>query len=68
VEEQLEHGFWRGELWSLRKNGELYLEFLTVSAVRDTSGPPPIMWACSATSPRPRSRRKSWTTWRTTIR
>ncbi|WP_373991558.1 EAL domain-containing protein [Duganella sp. BuS-21] len=35
---QLEQGFWRGELWNLRKNGELYLEFLTVSAVRDTSG------------------------------
>ncbi|MHA4870756.1 bifunctional diguanylate cyclase/phosphodiesterase [Duganella sp. PWIR1] len=37
-QEQLEQGFWRGELWNLRKNGELYLEFLTVSAVRDTSG------------------------------
>eukprot|EP01032_Pedospumella_encystans_P002100 gene2100-2460_t len=31
-------GFWRGELWSLRKTGELYLEWLTVSAVRDTHG------------------------------
>jgi diguanylate cyclase (GGDEF)-like protein/PAS domain S-box-containing protein len=37
-QEQLEKGFWRGELWSLRKNGELYLEFLTVSAVRDPGG------------------------------
>jgi diguanylate cyclase (GGDEF)-like protein/PAS domain S-box-containing protein len=37
-QEQLHKGFWRGELWSLRKNGELYLEFLTVSAVRDTRG------------------------------
>jgi diguanylate cyclase (GGDEF)-like protein/PAS domain S-box-containing protein len=36
--QQLDTGFWRGELWSLRKNGELYLEFLTVSAVRDTRG------------------------------
>jgi hypothetical protein len=35
-QEQVEQGFWRGELWSLRKNGELYLEFLTVSAVRDS--------------------------------
>ncbi|HEU4853350.1 MAG TPA: EAL domain-containing protein [Telluria sp.] len=31
-------GFWRGELWNLRKNGELYLEWLTVSAVRDNTG------------------------------
>ncbi|MES2129512.1 MAG: EAL domain-containing protein, partial [Pseudomonadota bacterium] len=31
-------GFWRGEIWNLRKNGELYLEWLTVSAVRDNHG------------------------------
>ncbi|OON64695.1 sensor domain-containing diguanylate cyclase [Massilia sp. KIM] len=30
-----ETGFWRGELWDVRKNGEVYLEWLTVSAVRD---------------------------------
>lgn len=29
-----ETGFWRGELWDTRKNGEVYLESLTVSAVR----------------------------------
>jgi diguanylate cyclase (GGDEF)-like protein/PAS domain S-box-containing protein len=28
-------GFWRGEIWSTRKNGDVYLEWLTVSAVRD---------------------------------
>ena len=28
-------GFWRGEIWNLRKNGVLYLEWLTISAVRD---------------------------------
>ncbi|MEO7495461.1 MAG: EAL domain-containing protein [Massilia sp.] len=33
-----EHGFWRGEIWNRRKNGELYLEWLTVSAVRDNQG------------------------------
>jgi diguanylate cyclase (GGDEF)-like protein/PAS domain S-box-containing protein len=33
-----ETGFWRGEIWNLRKNGELYLEWLTVSAVRDDDG------------------------------
>ncbi|GJJ01661.1 hypothetical protein RugamoR64_21990 [Duganella rhizosphaerae] len=36
--EQVETGFWRGEIWNRRKNGELYLEWLTVSAVRDTRG------------------------------
>jgi diguanylate cyclase (GGDEF)-like protein/PAS domain S-box-containing protein len=30
-----ETGFWRGETWSRRKNGEAYLEWLTVSSVRD---------------------------------
>ncbi len=33
--ELAETGFWRGEIWNVRKNGELYLEWLTVSAVRD---------------------------------
>ncbi|WP_426106477.1 bifunctional diguanylate cyclase/phosphodiesterase [Massilia sp. TSP1-1-2] len=31
-------GFWRGEIWNRRKNGVLYLEWLTISAVRDNSG------------------------------
>ena len=31
-------GFWRGEIWNQRKNGEMYLEWLTVSAVRDDLG------------------------------
>ena len=33
-----ESGFWRGEIWKRRKNGELYLEWRTVSAVRDNTG------------------------------
>ncbi|MFL6671881.1 MAG: EAL domain-containing protein, partial [Massilia sp.] len=33
-----EFGFWRGEIWHTRKNGEDYLEWLTVSAVRDEHG------------------------------
>ncbi|MES2299056.1 MAG: EAL domain-containing protein [Pseudomonadota bacterium] len=36
--ELIASGFWRGEIWNLRKNGELYLEWLTVSAVRDNHG------------------------------
>ena len=31
-------GFWRGEIWHQRKNGDIYLEWLTISAVRDTHG------------------------------
>jgi len=30
-----ENGFWRGEFWSQRRDGEPYLEWLTVSSVRD---------------------------------
>ncbi len=30
-----EAGFWRGEIWQTRKNGEVYLEWLTASAVRN---------------------------------
>ncbi|MDR5866441.1 EAL domain-containing protein [Halomonas koreensis] len=33
-----EHGFWRGEIWNRRKSGELYLELLTISAIRDEAG------------------------------
>jgi len=33
-----ETGFWRGEIWNKRRNGEVYLERLTVSAVRDDAG------------------------------
>ena len=31
-------GFWRGEVWSCRKNGDTFLEWLTVSAVRNDEG------------------------------
>ncbi|WP_261303019.1 sensor domain-containing protein [Paenibacillus andongensis] len=33
-----ETGGWKGEIWNRRKNGELYLEWLTISAVRDKRG------------------------------
>ncbi|MGM0703273.1 MAG: EAL domain-containing protein [Pseudomonadota bacterium] len=33
-------GTWQGEIWNRRKNGELYAEFLTISAVHDKSGKP----------------------------
>ena len=34
----LESGFWQGEVWNRRKNGELYQQLLNISTVRDESG------------------------------
>jgi diguanylate cyclase (GGDEF)-like protein/PAS domain S-box-containing protein len=31
-------GRWQGEIWNRRKNGELYLEYLTITCVRDQEG------------------------------
>ena len=31
-------GNWQGDIWDKRKNGEVYLEHLTISAVKDASG------------------------------
>lgn len=33
-----EKGFWQGELWNRRKNGEIYAEYLTITAVRNQKG------------------------------
>jgi diguanylate cyclase (GGDEF)-like protein/PAS domain S-box-containing protein len=33
-----EDGFWQGEIWNRRKDGELYLEHLTISGIRDEDG------------------------------
>lgn len=33
-----ESGHWRGELWNRRKNGEVFPEWSTISAVRDADG------------------------------
>jgi diguanylate cyclase (GGDEF)-like protein/PAS domain S-box-containing protein len=30
-------GFWSGEIWNKRKNGDIYAEILTISAVRDSA-------------------------------
>lgn len=34
-EELLFNGHWKGEIWNRRKNGELYVQRLTISAIRD---------------------------------
>ncbi len=31
-------GYWQGEVWNRRKNGEIYPEWLTISSVRDARG------------------------------
>ena len=33
-----EQGHWSGEIWNRRKNGEVYAELITISAVRDGQG------------------------------
>ncbi|HEU4844003.1 MAG TPA: diguanylate cyclase [Burkholderiaceae bacterium] len=33
-------GHWRGELWNRRKDGESYLEWLSVSLIKDAAGKP----------------------------
>jgi len=37
-QELVDSGYWRGELWCVRKNGEEFLEELTLTAVRDAAG------------------------------
>ncbi|MDR9467105.1 EAL domain-containing protein [Marinospirillum sp.] len=31
-------GYWQGEIWNRRKNGEIYAEWLTITAIRDLEG------------------------------
>jgi len=32
------HGYWQGEIWNQRKDGEVYPEWLTINAVLDSKG------------------------------
>ncbi|AVZ80339.1 PAS domain S-box protein [Zoogloeaceae bacteirum Par-f-2] len=34
----MENGFWQGEIWNKRKNGEIYPEWLTISRIDDEAG------------------------------
>lgn len=36
--EIIEKGYWQGEIWNKRKDGELYVEWLTVHAIYDSEG------------------------------
>lgn len=33
-----DQGSWQGELWNRRKNGEIYLEWLTINSIRNEAG------------------------------
>lgn len=33
-----QHGHWQGEIWDRRKNGEIYLELLTINVIRNEQG------------------------------
>jgi diguanylate cyclase (GGDEF)-like protein/PAS domain S-box-containing protein len=33
-----EEGYWRGEIWNRKKSGEIYVELLTISTVRNRNG------------------------------
>lgn len=33
-----EKGYWQGEIWNRRKDGQNYLEWLTISAIKDDAG------------------------------
>ena len=33
-----EHGFWQGEIWNKRKNGDIYPQWLTINRVNDGGG------------------------------
>ena len=34
----LSHGTWQGEIWNRRNGGEIYLEWISISAVKDEAG------------------------------
>lgn len=33
-----DQGYWQGEIWNRRKNGEIYAEWLTITAIRSAEG------------------------------
>ncbi|MFW5774685.1 MAG: putative bifunctional diguanylate cyclase/phosphodiesterase [Chitinivibrionales bacterium] len=37
-QEILQRGYWRGKVWNRRRNGQIYMAHLTVSAVKDECG------------------------------
>ncbi|WNS73981.1 EAL domain-containing protein [Bacillus sp. DTU_2020_1000418_1_SI_GHA_SEK_038] len=33
-----ENGYWKGEIWNKRKNGDVFLEWITISSIKDENG------------------------------
>lgn len=33
-----QHGWWQGEIWNRKKNGDIYLEWLSINTVKDQAG------------------------------
>ncbi|MEH7125246.1 EAL domain-containing protein [Bacillus sp. JJ1532] len=33
-----ENGYWKGEIWNKRKNGDVFLEWITISSIKDEEG------------------------------
>jgi PAS domain S-box-containing protein len=62
------NGYWQGEIWNRRKNGEVYPELLTISTVRDEKGEISNYVGSSPTSRFGSVRRSGWSIWRITIR
>lgn len=38
--ELLEHGYWKGELWNVRKDGRIYLQRTSIAIIADADGRP----------------------------
>ncbi|WP_240371209.1 PAS domain-containing protein [Anoxybacteroides rupiense] len=36
--EIIHRGFWEGEIWNKRKNGELFVEWLKIHSIKDSEG------------------------------
>ena len=64
-----ETGYWQGEIWNRRKNGEIFPEHMSLSAVRDPAGEI-THYVCMFTdiSEEKAQQRQLENTWRTTTR
>ena len=61
-----EEGRWQGEIWNRRKTGELYPEWLTISAIKDQQGlVRQFLGICTETSARKAAEERgfTWSYW-----
>lgn len=64
----LMYGFWSGEIWDRRKNGQIYPKELTITAVRTIPAERPSMSPSSVTSPHASKRKRRSAIWRSMTR